>query len=425
MKYVTTLDPSLSLSFEQALFQGLGTDSSLIVPQSFPHINPSLLMNKSIPTIGTVLLKPFLREDIDSKSLNNIMARAWTFPFPLVTVGDSYILELFHGPTASFKDIAAQFLGKIMEFFLRDTQKEIVIATATSGDTGGAVAAGFGNKKNIKVVILYPINGVSAVQRSQLTHVADNIYPIEVDGSFDDCQKYVKQFFHEQKLINLNITSANSINIGRLLPQMSYYAYAWSKMRKNNLRFIIPSGNMGNVTAGLYVKRVGIPISQFHIACNANDPVLKYFETGKYKPQQSKKTISNAMDIGNPSNFERILHLYNNDLTLLSKDVTVSSTNDEETIKTIKDVYRTHNYLLDPHTAVAWTASQKTKSADYTDIIIATASPSKFVEEIELNTGFHCDALDRPISPQQLSDRRYSVHNSYDAILNQMITLFA
>lgn len=422
MKYSTTVDQSIQLSFKDAFFQGIGKDLALIVPHSFPNIESSPLVGKSIQEIGSMLLFPFLAGDIDQPELLSMINRSLSFPILLKKIGDNQVLELFHGPTQSFKDIAAQFLGNLMEYFLKGTRREIVVVTATSGDTGGAVAAGFANKKNVRVVILYPKNGVSAVQRRQITQGAANVFPIEIDGTFDDCQKYVKQFFTDKRLHHFELTSANSINIGRLLPQMMYYAYAWTQLTNDHLRFVVPSGNMGNVTAGLYAKRMGIPIGSFHIACNENDSVLKYFETGTYRLQQTKRTFSNAMDIGNPSNFERILHLYNHDLNMLKKDVSVSSTNDEDTIKTICEVYKKHDYLLDPHTAVAWSAAQKTKTKDTTDVIIATASPAKFSKEIYEHTGISNRHFEAQSISEDQPERSNETIRDYDGALDYVLT---
>jgi len=416
MKYKTTSNPSVSISFRDALFQSLGKDSSLIVPRSFPRIDAQNLKGTTLFDIGVSVLLPFLEDDVHRDRLRELLCRSLYFPMPLKKIEDTYILELFHGPTFAFKDVAAQFLGNLMAYLLKDSDKHITIVTATSGDTGGAVASGFADKKNIRVVILYPKNGVSKVQREQLTHVAENIYPIEVDGTFDECQTYVKKFFRDERLSRLNLTSANSINIGRLLPQMVYYAYIWSLLNNERIRFVVPSGNMGNITAGLYAKRIGIPIDSFHIACNANDPVIQYLETGEYQPKKSIQTMSSAMDIGNPSNFERILHLYNNDRQALKTAVSASSTNDEETVKTIQKVYTKHNYLLDPHTAVAWCASQKTKSKDVVDIIIATASPAKFAEEIYVRCGIRSDDMPVILSPH-LKYKYMSMSNTYDGIV--------
>jgi len=422
MNYSTTVDQSIDLSFKEAFFQGMGKDSSLIVPQSFPKIDTTQLIGKSMQEMGSMLLFPFLEGDIDQAELLHMLNRSLSFPIPLKKIDDNYILELFHGPTQSFKDVAAQFLGNLVEYFLKGSAREIVVVTATSGDTGGAVAAGFANKKNVRVLILYPKNGVSAVQRRQITHVVANVFPIEIDGTFDECQKYVKQFFTDKRLHQFKLTSANSINIGRLLPQMMYYAYVWSQLTNDTLRCIVPSGNMGNVTAGLYAKRIGIPIGNFHIACNENDAVLKYFETGTYLPRQTKRTISNAMDIGNPSNFERILHLYNHDLSALKKDVSVSTTNDEDTIRTIQEVYTNHDYLLDPHTAVAWNAAQKTKFKGTTDVIIATASPAKFSKELYEYTGI----LNIPTEARSISVGQPEKSNKpikdYDTALEYVLT---
>ncbi len=386
MKFRSTRSQEGFVTFQQAIFQGLAPDGGLYVPETFPSLSDEKLSSfrdATVSEIGAEILSLFI-DDIPQTEQKKIVAEGLSFPLPIRTVQERRILELFHGPTMAFKDIAAHVLPGIMEYYLRKESRKTLIMTATSGDTGGAVAHGFSEKDNISVVILFPKGRVSKLQREQLTHVGKNIYPIEVEGTFDDCQQMVKQAFTDPDLKRYNLTSANSINIGRLLPQLIYYAYTWAKLREDNLTFVVPSGNMGNVTAGLYAKMIGIPIGKLIIACNTNDPVVKYFETGVYEKQSAHKTLSTAMDIGHPSNFERIQDAVNNDYSRFKEIFTAVRVTDEETKQTIQQVHINHNYLLDPHTAVAWKAADILKLAS--PVIISTASPVKFAEEIKVAT---------------------------------------
>ncbi|MBP9691119.1 threonine synthase [Candidatus Woesebacteria bacterium] len=394
MRCKSTRGKSPEVSFEEAIFQGLAPDGGLYVPTEFPQI-AAQSTQQSLQETAFDTLSPFLHEELSEAVLRNIITKELSFPIPLVPITPTtYILELFHGPTRAFKDIAAQILPILMEEFLTKKKRKLTILTATSGDTGGAVAHGFASQMNISVIILFPRGKVSRMQRHQLTHVAPNIYPIEVDGSFDDCQAIVKKAFSDPDFDEKHLTSANSINIGRLLPQMVYYAYATALLQNTEmkLRFVVPSGNMGNITAGLYAKKCGIPIDSFLLATNANDPVVTYFETGTYHPKDSIETLSTAMDIGNPSNFERMKHLFGDNLTSMKQDIAAVSVSDRETIEAIKSVYSKYHYLLDPHTAVGWHAAQKNPSSAL-DIIIATAHPSKFATEIYEATGIKSEEL--------------------------------
>lgn len=389
MKYVTTRSSKIKYPWPEVLFKGLAPDRGLFIPEFIPRLPTSLVEsfpNRSLAEIGAIVLEPFIN-DISQEDLTALIQDSLSFEIPLRKIGDHYVFELFHGPTEAFKDVASQIIPRIMEHYLRKYRKRIMVLTATSGDTGAAVAHGFGNREHISAVVLFPKGRVSAFQRYQMTHVAPNVVPIEVKGTFDDCQQLVKLAFEDERFKAYNLTSANSINIGRLLPQMIYYAYLASRLEGKRIRCIVPSGNMGNCTAGIYAKKMGISIDSFVIACNANDPVVHYSQTGMYRPQETIQTLSTAMDIGNPSNFERILSLFNHDHEQFVNHVKTISISDKETVETIQTVYANYKYLLDPHTAVAWSAGNHFSDESYTNVILATASPRKFAGEIKRETG--------------------------------------
>ena len=386
MRYRSTRSSDTFVTVKEAVFQGLAPDGGLFIPETLPVLSAEELQSyrhSPIEEIGAVILSYYI-EDIRQEDLQRIIKQSLSFPFPLRKVGEKTVLELFHGPTMAFKDVAAQILPRLMEHYLDETRQETLILTATSGDTGGAVAHGFSNKEHIRVVILFPKDKVSKLQYNQLTHVGKNIFPIEVDGTFDDCQDFVKQAFIDDDFKKHNLTSANSINIGRLLPQIIYYAYAWSRYDGRNVTFVVPSGNMGNVTAGFYAKMMGIPIEKLVIACNTNDPVVRYFESGRYSKQSAHQTLSTAMDIGHPSNFERVLAHLHHDHQQFTDIFSAVRTTDDETIDTISRVYKDQEYILDPHTAVAWNAAEKLSLKS--PVIISTAAPLKFASEIKDKT---------------------------------------
>jgi threonine synthase len=296
-------------------------------------------------------------------------------------------LELWHGPTAAFKDVGARFLSRNLSYFLRNEDKEVIVLVATSGDTGSAVASGFLNVDGIKVVILYPQGKVSEIQEKQLTTMGNNINALEVKGTFDDCQKMVKHAFNNDELRQqLNLTSANSINIARFLPQMFYYFWAFEQLnnKQKPLAFSVPSGNFGNLTAGLFAKKMGLPVHQFIASTNANNVVPEFLETGVYRPRPSIATISNAMDIGDPSNFVRISELYNNNIEEMRKDLTGFSFSDDDARNTMKAVYNEFNYLTDPHGALAYKGLKKWMAKNGGQgIFLETAHPAKFIDVVE------------------------------------------
>ncbi len=426
MHFYSTNKKSPSVDFEHALFKGLAPDGGLYYPDRIPQFSRgeiSSLKGATLAEVGTAVLEKWLGDDLTHDEIESVVQDALTFPIPLKKVGDVYILELFHGPTLAFKDIAARTLARLMEVFVKKNNKKIVVLTATSGDTGGAVAQGFADCKDINVVILYPKGKVSRLQEEQLTRVADNVVSIEVDGVFDDCQSLAKQAFSDPDLVGLNLTSANSINIGRLIPQIIFYAYSYAQMPQDNLAFIVPSGNFGNLTAGLFARAMGFPFGKFLVANNANDPVVRYVQTGVYKTQNAVATLSNAMDIGAPSNFERIQELMGHDHAVFTRLVDATSVSDVQTTATIKSVYEKYDYLLDPHTAVAWSAWESWQLSDkYIPIIHATASPIKFADVIKKHTGIEVDDSGVIDNLQKKKSKKISVGSSYEEIKSSILS---
>lgn len=375
MRYYSTNHASRIVDFREATIKGQPEDKGLYFPESIPHIT-----NIDLPReeLALQVIKPYVGDTIPQNELERIVAETINFDFPLVKIDeDAYALELFHGPTLAFKDVGARFMSRCLEYFVRNNNRKVIVLTATSGDTGGAVANGFYKAEGIDVVILYPSKKVSHVQELQLTTLGHNIHALEIDGSFDDCQRLVKQAFADENLNGpLMLTSANSINVARWLPQQFYYFFAYQQWADKSHPPVIsvPSGNFGNLCAGLLAYRSGLPVTHFIAACNANDEVPKYFETGVYKPQKSVATLSNAMDVGDPSNFVRMTELFN--YSQLSKIVTSYSISDDETRCIMKE---TQNYRLDPHGAVAYASLKKYGKKG---IFLETAHPIKFSNEI-------------------------------------------
>ncbi len=416
MQFYSTRNHSHNISFKEALFYNLAPDGGLYMPVFLPKLSANeieSMRNKSLQEIAYLILEKFI-DNIATDELRKIVRKSYSFPINLKKVGDYYYLELFHGPTMAFKDVGVGTLARLMEHIISKNKKKIMILTATSGDTGGAVAQAFSNLKNVKAVILFPGNQISKLQEEQITKVANNIYPVSVKGTFDDCQGLVKTIFQKKGKMfgGYELISANSINIGRLLPQVVYYFYATLKFKNKKIRFVVPSGNMGNITAGIIAKKMGAPIHSFIVACNANDPVVTYYKTGKYTPKKSVRTLSNAMDIGSPNNFERVLDLYNNDHKQFKLDIKAVSISDEETIDTIKKIYQKYDYLIDPHTAVAVKAGEKLIVDDLQDIIVATASAEKFRSEIKKSTGITVKTQTRKQVLDKYKKRLFKCNNS-------------
>lgn len=380
------------VDFKTATIAGQAPDKGLYFPQSIPQVNKKLLNdieNYSNAAIAYEVIKPFVGDVIPDDLLKKIVEETVNFDIPLVQVTRNiYSLELFHGPTLAFKDIGARFMSRCLGYFAKEKTEKIVVLVATSGDTGGAVANGFYDVAGIEVVILYPSEKVSSVQEKQLTTLGKNIHAIEVNGSFDDCQKMVKETFMDENLKQqVFLTSANSINVARWLPQQFYYYFLWRQWQDKNIppTVAVPSGNFGNICAGLLAQKAGLPIKHFIAACNANDTVPEYFNTGIYRPTKAIATISNAMDVGDPSNFVRILKMFDNKNNDLKNSLSSVSITDEATAETLLKVFKQTNYLLDPHGAVAYTALQLYLTNNPTEkgIILETAHPVKFYDVIE------------------------------------------
>src|SRR5690606_38526381 len=367
VKLYSTNSPDIQVSIREAVLQSLPQDNGLYMPQFIPQLEEDWLTHLdhySFQDIAYHIAMLYFEDDIEASILRNIIDDAINFPAPVITVDNQLsILELFHGPTLAFKDFGARFMARVMNYFWDDTDGKLQILVATSGDTGGAVAAGFYGLENIQVTILYPKGKVSALQEAQLTTWGKNIRAIEVEADFDACQKLVKEAFLDRELNeSLNLSSANSINIARLIPQSFYYFEAAKQMPKEkDLVFSVPSGNFGNLTAGLLAKRMGLPISRIIAATNINDVVPEYLNTGLFSPRRSQTTLSNAMDIGNPSNFDRIMNLYGSTWNDVKKDIIGFSFSDQETIEEILYTQQNLGYVLDPHTAVGLLAAKAYK----------------------------------------------------------------
>lgn len=391
MKYYSLNNKTIKVTFEQAVVSGLAPDRGLYFPESILPLPDSFFANieKYSPNeIAFEAIKQFVGNEIPEKELKRIIADTLCFDFPCVFVEASlYSLELFHGPTMAFKDVGARFMSRCLEYFNRGKDIKNTVLVATSGDTGGAVASGFLDAKGIEVVILYPSGKVSDIQERQLTTLGKNIKALEVDGVFDDCQDMVKRAFLDESLKYKNLTSANSINIARWLPQMFYIFFAYQQLKKENKPLIVscPSGNFGNICAGIIAKRLGLPIAHFVASTNANDTVPRFLEKGNYNPKPSIATISNAMDVGNPSNFIRIQELYNNDLAEFEKDFSSYSFTDTETEIAIKNIYNQTNYIAEPHGAIGYLGLkiEMAKQPNSVGVFLETAHPIKFLDTVE------------------------------------------
>ena len=391
MNYYSLNNKNHQVSFQEAVIQGLAPDKGLYFPSSLTPLSKSFfenIENLSHEEIAFEAIKQFVGDEIPENELKQIIAATLCFDFPLVKVEDDlYSLELFHGPTMAFKDVGARFMSRCLAYFNRNDDKKVTVLVATSGDTGGAVASGFLGVKGVEVIILYPSGKVSDIQERQLTTLGQNIKALEVDGVFDDCQDMVKKAFLDDSIQHQNLTSANSINIARWLPQMFYFFFAYAALKKYEkpLIFSCPSGNFGNICAGIIAKKLGLPIAHFVASTNANDTVPRFLENGNYQPKQSIATISNAMDVGNPSNFIRIQEMYNNDLKAFEKDFSSYSFTDEETLFEMQNIFTNSNYIAEPHGVVGY-LGLKHEMQNYHNAIgvfLETAHPIKFLDIVE------------------------------------------
>ena len=390
MHFYSTNRKVPSVSFKEAVLKGLPDDNGLFMPEAIPQFSFEFLKklpNLSFQEIAFQSARLIVEDEIEENTLNSIIEDVFNFDVPVKNVHDNiHVLELFHGPTLAFKDFGARFMARTMGYFLKTDGREINILVATSGDTGSAVAQGFLGVDGIKVTLLYPKGKVSKIQEQQLTTIGQNITALEVDGTFDDCQHLVKTAFLDQELNKkLNLSSANSINIARLLPQSFYYTYAFSRVmhKAENLYFCVPSGNFGNLSGGLLAKKMGLPITGFIAASNANDIVPKYLETSVFNPKPSIQTISNAMDVGNPSNFARMLDLYDHDYEKLTQDIRGISFDDNQTREIIEQVFVKYNYLMCPHTAIGYGGLSHYLNKDDVGVFLSTAHPVKFKDIVD------------------------------------------
>jgi threonine synthase len=393
MKYYSTNHRCAPVSFREAVLKGLAEDGGLFLPESIPALPTSFfdgLPSLSLPEIALTVSSPFMGDELPAGELKRIIDAALNFDAPLKPLAEGLsVLELFHGPTLAFKDFAARFMAGLMATYVRDSNQELTVLVATSGDTGSAVARGFHGMPGIRVFILYPSGKVSFIQERQLTTMGANIAALEIDGTFDDCQRLVKSAFLDADLVrSFRFTSANSINIARLIPQSFYYFYAAGQVTgwPAPVVFSVPSGNFGNITAGVLAKRMGLPVVRFIAAVNSNDTMPNYLETGRYQAQETRLTLSNAMDVGNPSNFARILDLYRNDADSIRRDFWSASIADDETRQTIREAFDRFGYVFDPHGAVgyaAWKRYRNETGASHHGIVLETAHPAKFPEIVE------------------------------------------
>ena len=397
MKYYSTNGKAAQATLEEAVVKGLASDKGLFMPEKIKALPKEFfdnIENLSFQEIAYKVADAFFGEDVDADSLKKIVYDTLSFDVPAVKVEDNiYSLELFHGPTLAFKDVGARFMSRLLGYFIKkEGAGEINVLVATSGDTGSAVANGFLGVDGIKVFVLYPKGKVSPIQECQFTTLGKNITAVEVDGTFDDCQALVKNAFMDADLnAKFKLTSANSINVARFLPQAFYYFYAYAQMKKaepgKDVVVCVPSGNFGNITAGLFGKRMGLPIKRFIASNNSNDIFYNYLLSGKYEPRPSVATLANAMDVGDPSNFARVMDLYGKDVEAVRKDISGARYSDEQIADAIRNCLKSTGYQLDPHGACGYQALKEGLKAGEVGAFLETAHPAKFKEKVEAITG--------------------------------------
>jgi threonine synthase len=430
MKYYSTNKNSDQASFKEATIRGQAPDKGLYFPETIPQVDKGLIDDIeriSNEEIAFRVIKPYVASEINDDALFNIVSETINFPIPLVKVNDNiFSLELFHGPTLAFKDVGARFMSRCLGHFLKNENKKVTVLVATSGDTGGAVANGFYDVPGVDVIILYPSGKVSPVQEKQLTTPGKNIHALEIEGNFDDCQQMVKQAFTDEEVSKkLFLTSANSINVARWLPQQFYYFFAYKQWAiKDHAPVIsVPSGNFGNICAGILAKQSGLPVHHFIAACNVNDTVTKYLQTEIFQTQTAVPTLSNAMDVGNPSNFIRILEIFHHQFPDLAKNLSSYSISDEETMATIKEVYERSKYLLDPHGAVGYLSLKRflEKHPNRKGIFLETAHPVKFPDAVERATSSKIDIPSSISSFMRIEKKSIKMNASYETFKNFLL----
>jgi threonine synthase len=429
MKLYSTNNKTEFVTLKEAVLKGLPDDNGLFMPERIPTLPASFFENLedySFQEIAFEITKTLLQGAIPEEDIQEIIQNAVNFPAPVVELDENKaVLELYHGPSLAFKDFGARFMAQLMSYFNRKNDKELVILVATSGDTGGAVAAGFYKALGIKVVILYPSGKVSDLQEKQLTTLGHNIHALEIDGTFDDCQALVKQAFLDKELTSsIRLSSANSINIARLIPQSFYYVEAYKQLKTDKpVAFCIPSGNFGNLTAGLLAKNMGLPVAHFIAATNANDVVPAYLKTGEYSPRPSVRTISNAMDVGAPSNFARMHDIYGRSWEDMKQDVFGYAYDDAATRVGVKEVFDKYNYEIDPHGAIGYLAL-KEYLKEYPDnygVILETAHPSKFKADMDDILGKSIDIPERLAILKDKKKEATDMKVDFDAFKNWLL----
>ena len=439
MLFYSTNKNTPKASLQEAVIKGLASDRGLFMPDHIPHLSESFfneIANKSLVEISKTVAEAFFGEDIPKEKLDSIISDTLNFEIPLIEIEkEIYVLELFHGPTFAFKDVGARFMARMLSYFVKErNQDDVKVLVATSGDTGSAVANGFLGVDGIQVFVLYPSGKVSEMKEAQFTTLGQNIVALEVDGTFDDCQALVKSAFMDEELnLKLNLTSANSINVARFLPQSFYYFHAFAQLAKlnsysklttpNNVVFSVPSGNLGNLTAGLFAKKMGLPINRFIAANNNNDVFTKYLQTGKYYPRSSVQTIANAMDVGTPSNFERIYDLYNGSHDDIRNVIKGFAYIDNQIAEAIKELYNRTEYLADPHSACAYLALKEDKKENEIGVLLSTAHPAKFIDTVEGCIENRIKVPDALAKFMDLKKQTYSISNDFKQFKKTLISL--
>ena len=426
MNYYSLHHKSPYVSFRNAVVNGIAPDRGLYFPESITPLGATffnMIEQYSNEEIAFEVIKQFVGDEISKETLKQIIKETIDFDFPIVSINEKVgCLELFHGPTMAFKDVGARFMAHCLGEFNRNNNNHVTVLVATSGDTGGAVANGFLGVKGVDVVILYPRGKVSAIQEKQLTTLGQNISALEVEGTFDDCQEMVKTAFLD-KDIERTLTSANSINIARWLPQMFYFFFAYKQLKKKNkeLVFSVPCGNFGNICAGIMARKLGLPVKHFVASTNVNDTVFQYLNVGKYNPKPSKATISNAMDVGNPSNFIRIQELFDNDINKLKQLFSSCSFTDDQTKKAMKEMLEDFDYVADPHGAVGYLGLQAYGLSDNEyGIFLETAHPVKFLNIVEetLNVNVDIPSQIQGVLHKEKVAKRIEKYDQLKAYLN-------
>lgn len=433
MHYYSTNKKAPAASLQEAVVKGLAPDKGLYMPETIRQLPAEFygkMADLGLVDISKTVAEAFFGGDIPKERLDEIVTDTLSFNIPLKKIEEGiYVLELFHGPTFAFKDVGARFMARMLSHFVKEErQEDVKVLVATSGDTGSAVANGFLGVGGIQVFVLYPSGKVSDIQEAQFTTLGQNIVALEIDGTFDDCQALVKTAFMDSSLnTQLNLTSANSINIARFLPQSFYYFHAFAQLARQAVAgevvFSVPSGNLGNLTAGLFAKRMGLPVKRFIAANNRNDVFREYLQTGKYSPRASVQTVANAMDVGAPSNFDRILDLYDHSHESITKDIAAYRYSDEEIKQTIREVNQKTGYKPDPHGACAYMALKEGLKPGETGIFLATAHPAKFKETVEECIGSALQIPEGLAAFMQLEKKSYRIKNDYNLFKKTLINL--